>query len=189
MLRRVRDMWYPDIEDNCKCLVLIINNKLKWDNHIDEMVKKASQRLHILRVLSRFGAATYELKQVYLSLVRSTLEHACIFWQGSLTEKNRSQISYSKSPTEGFTNYYPILSYSESLSLLKLDTLEIRRQKICRKCASEILNPDHKLNHHIPSTSCHGYSTRNKNLVNFKIRRRRKELRPVVYSMRLLQSL
>ena len=174
-----------EIVENFKALGLIINNKLKWDSHVDEMVKKASQRLHILRVLCRFGAAAHELKQIYISLVRSTLEYACIVWQGGLTEKNRSAIE--RIQKRALRIIYPYLSYSESLSLLQLDTLESRRQKISRKFAGDIVKSDHKLHYHIPPTSRHGYPTRNKNLVNFKIRTKRKESSPVVYSIRLLQ--
>ena len=78
-----------ETKETFKCLGLVINNKLKWDNHVDELIKKASQRLHILRVLCRFGAGVDELKQIYISLVRSTLEYACVVWQGGLTEKNK----------------------------------------------------------------------------------------------------
>ena len=36
-----------------KVLGLTIQNNLKWDLHISEIVTKASKRLHILRVLKR----------------------------------------------------------------------------------------------------------------------------------------
>ena len=99
-----------EIKDKFKCVGLIINNKLKWDNHVDEIVKKASQRLHILRVLCRFGAAVHELKQIYISLVRSTLEYACIVWQGDLTEKNKAAIEIIQK--RALRIIYPSTSYS-----------------------------------------------------------------------------
>ena len=89
--------------EKCKCLGLIINNKFKYEKHVDEMVSKASKRLHILRVLSRFGASINDLKSIYISLVRSTLEYACVVWQDSLTEKQRSQIE--KKFKKEFKNY------------------------------------------------------------------------------------
>ena len=175
-----------EIKETFKCLGLVINNKLKWDNHVDELIKKASQRLHILRVLCRFGAGVDELKQIYISLVRSTLEYACVVWQGGLTEKNK--LGIERIQKRALRIIYPSLSYEKSLSLLNLDTLETRRQKICTKFAGDIVKPDHKLHYHIPPISRHGYQTRNKNRVNFKLRTERKKSSPIVYSIRLLQA-
>ena len=78
--------------ENFKCLGITINNQLKWENHVNEIVTKASMRLHILRILCRFGASVEDLKLIYVSLVRSTLEYSCVVWQGGLTEKLKTQI-------------------------------------------------------------------------------------------------
>ena len=42
------------------------------------MVTKASKRLHILIVLKRAGIPSCDLIHIYLALVRSVLEYACV---------------------------------------------------------------------------------------------------------------
>ena len=49
-----------------KVLGLVIQNNLKWNNHIESIVAKASKRLHILRVLRRGGVEINDLITSYL---------------------------------------------------------------------------------------------------------------------------
>ena len=67
-----------------KVLGLVIQDNLKWNEHISLMVNKASKRLHILRVLKRGGIPSCELILIYYALVRSILEYFCIVWHNSL---------------------------------------------------------------------------------------------------------
>ncbi len=60
-----------------KVLGLTIQNNLKWDVHINEIVTKASKSLHILRVLKRSGVSPFHLLRVYFALIRSLLEYCC----------------------------------------------------------------------------------------------------------------
>lgn len=63
-----------------KVLGLVIQNNLKWNNHIEATVTKASKRLHILRVLRRGGVEMNDLTTIYISLMRSVLEYCCVVW-------------------------------------------------------------------------------------------------------------
>ena len=56
-----------------KVLGLVIQNNLKWNNHIESIVPKASKRLHILRVLRRGGVEINDLITIYTALIRSLL--------------------------------------------------------------------------------------------------------------------
>ena len=56
-----------------KILGLVIQNNLKWNNHIESIVAKASKRLHILRVLRRGGFEISDLSTIYTALIRSLL--------------------------------------------------------------------------------------------------------------------
>ena len=64
---------------------LTIQNNLKWDEHIYEIVSKASKRLHILRVLCRSGIPPADLLTVYIALIRSILEYSCEVWHSSIS--------------------------------------------------------------------------------------------------------
>ena len=61
-------------------LGLVIQNNLKWNNHIESIVTKASKRLHILRVLRRGGVEINDLITIYTALIPSLLEYCCIVW-------------------------------------------------------------------------------------------------------------
>ena len=63
-----------------KVLCLVIQNNLKWNNHIASTVTKASKRLLILRVLRRGGVEINDLITFYIALIRSLLEYSCVVW-------------------------------------------------------------------------------------------------------------
>ena len=52
-----------------KVLGLTFQNDLKWGSHIDDIVRKASKRLYIIRVLGREGVPPQELKLIYIYLL------------------------------------------------------------------------------------------------------------------------
>ncbi|KAL0193319.1 hypothetical protein M9458_011615, partial [Cirrhinus mrigala] len=63
-----------------------ISQDLKWDNHIDSIVKKAQQRLYFLRQLRKFNLPQELLKQFYSAIIRSVLCSSITVWFGSATK-------------------------------------------------------------------------------------------------------
>ena len=63
-----------------KVLGLVIQSNLKWNNHIESIVTKASKRLHILRVLRPGGVEINDLITIFSALIRSLLEYCCVVW-------------------------------------------------------------------------------------------------------------
>ena len=86
MLLLMIDNQRLDIVMSHKILGLTIQSDLKWGLHIDEIVGKASKRLHIIRVLRRDGVPAQELVHIYISLIRSILEYCCPVWHTSLPQ-------------------------------------------------------------------------------------------------------
>ena len=60
------------------------------------IVSKASKRLHIIRVLLRGGVDAVDLLVIYVSLVRSVLEHCCVVWHNALLVYLSSEIEWVK---------------------------------------------------------------------------------------------
>ena len=52
------------------------DTKLSWSAHVDYIIKKCSQRLHILRLLRRY-LNHKELLSVYFASISSIIEYAC----------------------------------------------------------------------------------------------------------------
>ena len=60
-----------------KILGLVVQNNLKWNLHVDNIVKKSSKRLYMRMLLKRSNADTKTLIVVYITVKRPILEYAC----------------------------------------------------------------------------------------------------------------
>ncbi len=65
-----------------------ISQDLKWDNHIDSIVKKAQQRLYFLRQLRMFNLPQKLLKQFYSAIIESVLCMSITVWFSSATKSD-----------------------------------------------------------------------------------------------------
>lgn len=64
-----------------KILGVFLNAELTWHHHVNEMCKKASKRLRILRVLKPH-VSQMELHQVYVATILSVFDYACPVFVG-----------------------------------------------------------------------------------------------------------
>ena len=69
------------VRDSIKILGVHLNSSLTWHDHVNEICKKASRRLRILRVL-RPLTSSEELHQVYSTVVRSIFDYASALFVG-----------------------------------------------------------------------------------------------------------
>jgi hypothetical protein len=67
------------IVSSFKVLGVTFNDHLKWNDNVNILVKKASKRMNILRILRRSGVPSADLLPVFLALVRSVLEYHAQF--------------------------------------------------------------------------------------------------------------
>ena len=63
-----------------KMLGVTFSVDLKWNAHVDEIVKKVNKRLYFLRQLQHAQVKSKELVLFYLICIRSVMEHACSFF-------------------------------------------------------------------------------------------------------------
>ncbi|KAL0167175.1 hypothetical protein M9458_039019, partial [Cirrhinus mrigala] len=63
-----------------------LTQNLKWDNHIDLIVKKAQQRLYFLRQLRKFNLPKELLKQFYSAIIESIFCTSITVWFSSATK-------------------------------------------------------------------------------------------------------
>ena len=63
--------------DKLSILALTITKDLKWNDHVEKIVNKASQRIYLLKQLRRFGLDAGDLKCFYVASIRSILEYSC----------------------------------------------------------------------------------------------------------------
>ena len=71
---------------SARILGLSIQDDLKWNEHVNHIVKKAGKRLYMLRLLKRSNADNSILILVYCTIIRPVLEYACQVWHFNITE-------------------------------------------------------------------------------------------------------
>jgi hypothetical protein len=69
--------------DNHKHLGLTISKDLSWKVHIDDIVKKANQRLGIMRSL-KYKLDRLSLERIYMGFIRPLLEYGDVVWDSPL---------------------------------------------------------------------------------------------------------
>ena len=145
-----------------KVLGLVIQNNLKWNNHIESIVAKASKRLHILRVLRRGGVEINDLITIYTALIRSLLEYCSVVWHHALPSYLSQELE--RIQKRALKIIVPALSYSEALQFLNLRKLDERRNELCVKTLENISRGG-PLVKHLPMTGqhMHHYQTRGAN--------------------------
>ena len=104
---------------------VIVNNKLKWDDHINSIVLRANILIGRLRkVFSRWDPITFRI--LYKTYVRPILEYASSVWYAL----KKSHIKRLEDVQRRATKSVPVIrnkSYLERLKLLDIPTLESRR--------------------------------------------------------------
>ena len=162
-----------DLVPSFKILGLTMNNKLKWQDNTEALVKKASKRLYIIRVLQRCGLPPKDLLLVYFSMVRSILEYACPVWHTMLPKCLGEKIE--KVQKRAFRIIYPTTDYEDALNTAQCKRLDDRRQELCAKTFKKILKPDAHLNHLLPPLREESHELDLRNNSNFTLTKCRTE--------------
>ena len=104
-----------------------VDHILKFDHHINKIIKKAYSRIGIL--FKGFASREVQLlKQAYTTYIRPVLEYASSVWSPHLLK----HINSIERVQKYFTKQIPSLrqfSYTERLALIGLEPLEVRRLK------------------------------------------------------------
>ena len=77
-----------DIINETRLSGVQVTDDHKWNRHTEILVKKANQRMQILRKASEFTYNLKDRRQIYILYVRSILEQSCVVWNSSLSEEN-----------------------------------------------------------------------------------------------------
>jgi len=112
-----------------KVLGISTNDQLTWNDNIEQLLKKAAQRLNILRILRCSTIPASNLISVYCALVRSVLELRL-----SRLAYLPTWISLCKTGTYTKTRFrilYPYIDFNRALELSNTERLEDRRNNLC----------------------------------------------------------
>uniref|UniRef100_A0A3P9M1I2 Reverse transcriptase domain-containing protein n=1 Tax=Oryzias latipes TaxID=8090 RepID=A0A3P9M1I2_ORYLA len=73
-------------------LGVVFSNNISWTENITEVIKKAQQRLHFLRVLRKHNLDPSLLTTVYRTSIESLLLYCITVWYGSCTMEDRERL-------------------------------------------------------------------------------------------------
>ena len=129
-----------EVVKKIRLLGTIITEDLSWNENTAMIVKKANARLELLRKISSFGASVTDLKDIYLTFVRSILEQSATVWHSSISKENRNDLERVQKTAFKLILGNKYKTYKNALELLDLDTLETRREELCLKFALKASN-------------------------------------------------
>ena len=124
-----------EIISDTKLLGTVISSDLKWHKNTEMLVKKAYQRMVILRKLCSFKVKEQDLVNIYILYIRSLLEQSCQVWHYTITEEEITDLERVQKVACRIILKNDYLGYDQALEVLELDTLKTRRNKLCLKFA------------------------------------------------------
>ena len=125
-----------------KLLGTIISSNLKWQSNTDMIVKKAYQRMIIIRKLYSFNVPDRELVNIYTLYLRSILEQSCQVWHFSITEDEKIDLERVQKVACKVILKENYIDYENALKTLNLKKLSERRDQLCLKFAKKCLKFD-----------------------------------------------
>ena len=99
------------------------------------MVLKAYKKLWIIRRLKSHGAEIIDLVDMYVKQVRCMLELAVPVWAGAVTQAEIDDIERVQKGALHVILGENYINYRIALNMTDLETLELRRTKLCLKFA------------------------------------------------------
>ena len=121
--------------DQLKLLGVQITSDLKWNANTKYITRRGYSKLWILRRLKISGAS--ELKTIYCQNVRSILEYASVVWHSGLTLENKANIERVQKCALSIILGKDYISYENAMSILDLESLCRRREKLSIKFAKK----------------------------------------------------
>ena len=150
-----------------KMLGVTFSVDLKWNAHVDEIVKKVNKRLYFLRQLKRAQVKSKELVLFYLSCIRSVMEYACALFHSSLPQY--LSVDLERCQKRALRIMFPDKEYDEALACTGLISLHERRENIASKLFSNALVPGHKLHKLLPPRNVSSVALKKKRVFNLPV--------------------
>ena len=135
--------------DKIKLLGTTITNDLRWNENTKTIVKESNKRMQFLHRAAKFTSNVGDLKKIYMLQIRSKLEQSAVVWHSSLTRKNTDDLERVQKSALKLILKERYIDYKNALKVVRLDTLEERRQKLCLKFAKACVRHE-KLNDMFP---------------------------------------
>jgi hypothetical protein len=119
-----------DVVRSVKILGVTLQSNLKWNERINNIVKKASQISYFLSQLKRAKLPSNDLVNFYVTCIRSLLLYSCQVFHFNLPEFLNIMLERIQKRALNITYGYDV-PYSEALVISKLHKLSDHRSHLC----------------------------------------------------------
>ena len=143
------------MNEEAKLLGTYITNDLKWNKNTSEIVKKAYQRMQLLFRAASFTSNQQDLKNIYLTFIRSILEQSAVVWHSSLTLRNKNALERVQKCAVKVIIGEKYSSYENGLDKLNIQNLENKREELCLRFAKNNLENKKVMNMFPKNSSTH----------------------------------
>ena len=127
-----------------------MSSDLKWNSHIDSIIKKAQKRLYSLSQLKPSGLGTRGLIQFFCTWIRPITEYTCSVFRDSLPAYLSKKLE--RVQKRAMRIIFSFCSYNESLVESNLIKLSDGRQELVDKPFKEVVqNKQNKLHGLLPA--------------------------------------
>ena len=172
-----------------KLLGIYIQSDLKWDKHMNEVVKRANGKLYMLRLLKSHGLPRCDLLTIFQSYVRPVLEYAAPVWHGGITRNQNDKLERIQKRALRIIFGDQYTTYDETLQLISLSTLEERRETLCTTFIKKTMDTTSQFEQFIPAWPANRRTLRSTTKVpELKYKTNRMKNSPLPYLIRLFNS-
>ena len=169
--------------ENVKILGVTICNDLKWNDHVEQAIKKANKRLYFLVQLRRAGVGAESLIKFYCTVIRPVLEYGAQVFHHNLQDYLCEALE--RVQKQALSIIAPDLPYQLCLDCFELESLSVRRERLCCRLFNEIFDEQHNLHSLLPPRHHSSYNLRRQrtfSLPSFKTERFKKTFIPAMCS-------
>ena len=169
-------------------LEVIIQNNLKWDTHVQNMLRKTNSRKYFILILKRLGVGLPDLVKSSCTFVRPLLEYALPAWHSGLTTQQSLLLERVQKQT--LKILLPEASYDQACAITDLDRLDNRRIELCRRVEVDLINSKAFFDWcPLRRRNCHQrYLCNNEKLSVMPSKSKRFSNRPIAYMTTLLNQ-
>ena len=173
---------------NVRLLGIRVTSELRWDQHVKDIIRKASGRLQMLRLAKQNGIPERHLLDIYYSYVRPSLEYAAPVWSTSLPQHLSNNIEQIQRRAFRIILGVSHVSYRRSCERLQAQTLSQRRNDLVQRYAlslpgkaamHSLLAPPQETNYNLRSRRRYMYP---------KVRTERFRLSTIPYCINVLNN-
>ena len=129
-----------NVVSHLKLLGITIQDDLKWNLHVEDIVSKASRKLYTLCILRKCKTPIEDMVTVYSCYIRPVLEYACPVWHTSLTDVQANKIEFVQKRALWIILGKNYTSYDEALNVCKLPSLHCRRDALVQSFGMKMLH-------------------------------------------------